>query len=1035
MYIFPDYILTKKMDPDLVERMERLIELHERNLRLARINKILLEIRLARMQLEVNHYMRMYNGNKPLKIYYQNIPGTISNDNLVATVDSLLDRLDPDILAIAEPSTEDLDRDWGPYILVPAKNKNGKKIRLNLLIKEKIKFKKSGWNVAVPNIMVDVEGWSVGFCYREWGWCGDKETRGMDKQMERWREFVREWERVGGMQRIMMGDFNFDFWSGGGSQRQLNGIREEVMDKIVAGGWHQIIKSNTRYQGPSQSCLDHIYCRTMRGIQSIMNENHTGYDHNCIGVQLRVDNRLQEPSVTWYRDISGITVEMFAQEFLNSNLEEIYWSQDATLAAKLLTEKINGVLDNLAPLKKRFMKTRKSAEWLNLDLRKRIKKRNKMRKEAVKEGNDSVKWKEFKNYRNKLKSDMLKERKRWIRERLSRSNGDEKDRWRQLKATMEGRRVSNDIVLEVNGVTLDKAQQVADHLNQYYVQKVQNIVKDLPPDVNAVLDYTDQYLGGKTMKEMEFRTVAPYEVEKIIADLKQTSAVGHDNISTLVLKRFAKVISPSLTQVINLSIMTANYPQDWKEGIISPVPKGGDLTQDKNWRPVTLLPILSKVLEKVLNGQIKKHFEENRIFDPGQHAYRSNKSCQTAWVDLDTKILKAVDEGKYVGLLLVDMSAAFNVVAKEVVIPKMKKLGVGPFAAKLLASYLSGRRSRVKIKGRMSDWILVATGIGEGSVLGPVIFIITIICAVVVLMRVAVRLESMAITACVDNGVEGKNKDVALSSTKFADDVTGVAVTKTEDQMQVTLQLMADEYKKYFAAHGLKINVLKSEHIVIGGPRTKTIIVDGRSEAKSVKLLGLTFDKSYKFDLHVDRLTARLASRNGQLSKVACVADKQTTRMLAGSIVNSVAHYACEVYGKDVKQINRVQVKLNNTMRIVVNAKRRTKIQTMLDDLKWLKLVEVIQYNKIMLLNKIISTQAAPYCMKLVEVGMKTRQNQYATRERELRIAWFPKHVRKGCSSYLYTATKLYNQVKLLGKIMNKKALMKHVKSTIVSWR
>ena len=103
--------------------------------------------------------------------------------------------------------------------------------------------------------------------------------------------------------------------------------------------------------------------------------------------------------------------------------------------------------------------------------------------------------------------------------------------------------------------------------------------------------------------------------------------------------------------------------------------------------------------------------------------------------------------------------------------------------------------------------------------------------------------------------------------------------------------------------------------------------------------------------------------------------------------------------------MNRVQVKLNNTMRIVTKAKRRERIYDMLRELKWLKLVETAQMSKILLLNKIIVTQAAPYCFALVKVGMETHQTKYSVRERELRIAWKPRLVKKGCSSFLFTAT------------------------------
>ena len=182
------------------------------------------------------------------------------------------------------------------------------------------------------------------------------------------------------------------------------------------------------------------------------------------------------------------------------------------------------------------------------------------------------------------------------------------------------------------------------------------------------------------------------------------------------------------------------------------------------------------------------------------------------------------------------MSAAFNLVAKSIIIPKLRRIGFGVFAAKLLENYLTGRRSVTKVSGVWSTAIQVLTGIGEGSVLGPLVFILTIVCVSMGLIRVKTILqEQHAITAKMDDAFY--DKQVSLSSTEFADDCTGVAVADTEQQLSVALNVMAAEYKRYFQANGLRINVLKSEHIVLGKNQPMNILVEGGAEAKKVKLL------------------------------------------------------------------------------------------------------------------------------------------------------------------------------------------------------
>ena len=221
--IFADkWIEAKMVDDDIEKMLDRLNALIEFNIAIARF-------RLAMMSLEVNKFMKMTNGNRKLKIYYQNIPGTLSKQNMLTTIESLLSRLDPDLLAIAEPKFEDIDIDWYPYILVKGHIKNGKNCRLNLLIKSDLQFVQTRWSVEIPHVAVKVEGWLLVACYREWAKCGDQDTKSIDMQLERWSKFVSRWSKEKGKRKMVFGDMNFDYWNSDGSQRQLRPIRDKIL--------------------------------------------------------------------------------------------------------------------------------------------------------------------------------------------------------------------------------------------------------------------------------------------------------------------------------------------------------------------------------------------------------------------------------------------------------------------------------------------------------------------------------------------------------------------------------------------------------------------------------------------------------------------------------------------------------------------------------------------------------------------------------------------------------------------------------------
>ena len=204
------------------------------------------------------------------------------------------------------------------------------------------------------------------------------------------------------------------------------------------------------------------------------------------------------------------------------------------------------------------------------------------------------------------------------------------------------------------------------------------------------------------------------------------------------------------------------------------------------------------------------------------------------------------------------------------------------------------------------------------------------------------------LTAKVDDAIY--DKDVSVSATKFADDVTGVAVTSTEKQMQTTLQIMAEEFKVYFEAHGLKINITKSEHIIMGSPRTQKIVIDGRQEATQVKLLGLTFNNQYKFDQHATNVVNKISSSIGQIRKISNLATLHTRKELANAVIVSVATYCSEIYAEDQKIQNRVQVKLNSIMRIITNSGNREPIKNMLAALSWMTFTQIMHYSRVMLM-------------------------------------------------------------------------------------
>ena len=313
---------------------------------------------------------------------------------------------------------------------------------------------------------------------------------------------------------------------------------------------------------------------------------------------------------------------------------------------------------------------------------------------------------------------------------------DEKTKWSRIK-TFAGLddKSSADMEIVTNFGPTKSGPVLSPYMNEYFRSKAENLKKKTSPSLTRSLYYTTKYREknvGLAQEEFTFKGTDMDTLRRHISDLSNTSSVGVDDIPTYIIKKFARVLSPVLLHLVNLSITQSRYPVLWKTGIITPIPKSGSLMEAKNWRPIVLNAIPSKLLERILNEQLMQYMRSNLLDPITQHAYRFGRSCVTAWIDLDTFISKNLNDGKVVGLVLTDQSAAFNVLQKDILVGRLKLLGVGETACNLVQDYLTGRKTKCTVNGFTSSTIDLSSGVGEGSVIGPTLYTLGQVCVSIV---------------------------------------------------------------------------------------------------------------------------------------------------------------------------------------------------------------------------------------------------------------------------------------------------------------
>ena len=252
-----------------------------------------------------------------------------------------------------------------------------------------------------------------------------------------------------------------------------------------------------------------------------------------------------------------------------------------------------------------------------------------------------------------------------------------------------------------------------DLLNEHFAQIVQSARKE-PVACAAECDSLDCF---------EFQAVPVRQVENLLRAVKTSTATGPDEIPGFLVKKLASAMAPAITDILNTSFLSTSFPSLWKQANICPVWKGkGCKTDPTNYRPISIIPVLACICEKVAAVQLYEYCDRRSVIPPEQFGFRQRSSCELALLSALDDWIEAIDAGKMVGALLVDLSKAFNTVPYQLLIHELAGSGCGMRAQQWFMSYLDHRVQRVVQKGNTSEWKPVERGVPQGSCLSPLLF-------------------------------------------------------------------------------------------------------------------------------------------------------------------------------------------------------------------------------------------------------------------------------------------------------------------------
>ena len=441
--------------------------------------------------------------------------------------------------------------------------------------------------------------------------------------------------------------------------------------------------------------------------------------------------------------------------------------------------------------------------------------------------------------------------------------------------------IKNDVGEEVD------AADTASYINDFFANVGPNLAKRHK--------HNWKFYGNEILDSIDNLKINRGKVNLLIDEIDITKSSGIDNISSRCLKDALSVLVPHICHIFNRSIEFSIFPQRWKIATIVPLYKGGGNDEVSNYRPVSLLPVPGKILEKLIHDHLMEFFENNHILSDFQFGFRKNHSTLDSIATLVDNILHSVNDGNVILAAFIDFKKAFDTVNHNILLEKLFYLGIrGPLLA-WIQDYLSRRVQRTICNGKLSDLKGIKCGVPQGSILGPLFFLVYVNDLKNVLM----------------------NNNYQL----YADDTVIYCSDTSYERASIDLQNILNKFGVWCSENALTVNVKKSKVMAFGSKnnikKSKGNILSLNGEAISFvpnfKFLGVFLDQTLNFRHHIDMLINTLNFKLFLLSKIRRYLNDECALTIYKSMVIPYFDYADVIYmysnNPDLKKLDRAHLR------------------------------------------------------------------------------------------------------------------------------
>ena len=718
----------------------------------------------------------------------------------------------------------------------------------------------------------------------------------------------------------------------------------KLLEIVDSFNLSQIIDTPTRVTKDTASILDLIITNRHEKIDKSGVLPISMSDHYLVYCTWGKKRNTKQNSCHKYkllRDFKHFDVNAYIADVKQINWDDIQQCKDMNNAYDTFIERLMVITEKHAPLKKRRIRKQESP-WMTSEILDFIRERNFQKKKAIKYKKDDD-WTEYKCLRNQVTKKIRKAKADFIVKSVEVSKGNSKQIWKSLKTLMPSKKDNeNNIVIEDHNGILQNREEIANRFNNFFVDIGVSIQEQRCENYNY--DDHEQFVHI-TPATFRLQSVSDQNVREVLMTIPDKKACGNDNLSVTLLKPVVEFILKPLVYLINLSLTTGEVPLSLKSARVIPIYKSGKRTDMTNYRPISILPVITKIVEKLVFNQLYTFLNDNNIINVNQSGFRPHHSTLSALLNVTEDWLHSMDKGEMIGMVTIDLQKAFDTVDHSVLLNKLRLNGLDQHACKWFRNYLSNRAQFTVVNGVQSSPQIIKCGVPQGSNLGPLLFLIFI------------------------NDLPNCLKNCVVSL--YADDTCIYYASNTVQDIENYLNQDLRNISDWLSCNRLALNTKKCETMLIGSKKrirgkNVDVFIDNKklNQVTVCKYLGVYLDNSLDWDKHVKHLCKSTVKNLYLLKRIRHCISQKTALLFYKSIAQSKLDY-CDVVWNNMKKqnIKKLQILQNRLLKTVIRVENRYSTRLLYENLCLDTLVERRKNHVLCIMYKIADQSTPDYLL------------------------------------------------------------------------